>query len=448
MVSINKDEIAQWTERHGRPPSILFMVDSTNGFGHFNTAAEVCSRMRDMGADVCIASSTAKASEGIFDMKGVKQHSLPPVLSRRDPEKGKQYITPKGTLYKEDTEYQALRADKLKAITEEFTPDIVVFDIYPFAGSNYRIDDMNALKSSFADTSADPSFICLGRDIMHSHNPQRVLGALEDFDHILVHSDGVMNKLQDCQEDWHQITTPIEYMGNVIRDLPVRDDTINDAERPLMVFAGGGYNPSDEALFKTAIEARSHSAQFRDNPWKIVVSEKCPEPIFQELVERARDIDPSGTKIIVTKPYNSADFTNDIANCAGAIIGGSYNVTTELLYYNMPFVTVPRFSDEQIMRADLLERHGLARKFPQEEFKRDQSLTESEQQTIATRLAETLDSTRTLQSDPTLELDYNGADRMAQRMVELACKQRESNILGRTNTQTGAARGYGTHGSR
>jgi predicted glycosyltransferase/predicted ABC-type ATPase len=415
------DQMAEWEKVHGRPPRILFLVESSNGFGHFNIVSQISTEARKFGTEVAIASGTLARRNaptgGMVD--GIKCYNLPPVVSQWSKETGSIPVNPEnGKLYNEDVEHQKERQKAITDAARDFCPDIIVSEIYPFIRPFMDVD-LGALKALYAnDPVISPAFICLARDIIHNRSTaQHSVNTLnEQFDHIIVRGDPHFKKLEDCQPEWENITLPFEYMGNVLRKMPAKDSR-PDEERPVMVSPGGGYHEDEATLFSRVIEARNYSERLRTNPWKLVVSNKCPDDIFAKLKQKAEEASPDG-KIIVTRPYDSGEFSNDIANCSAAISRCGYNATFELASSGRPFVVIPRTSYEQMMRADALEAAGFAKKILPDELNGDA-------QKVAQKIAQALDDACMPKETPPLMLDYDGASRAASRLTELAYIQRE-----------------------
>jgi predicted glycosyltransferase len=432
---LTADNIEEWTQKHGRPPRILFMVESSNGFGHFNIVNEIAGEAYELGSDVAVASGTfGQQMSTNFNFGDIKKYALPPVVARYTKGTGNVQINPEtGEAYSEDIAYQEQRADAVKDIAEEFQPDVIITEMYPFF-EPFRDTDLHALKDYYAaNPSNSPSFVCLARDIIQNHTTAAhgVKTLNEEFDHVLLRGDPNFYKLEDCQEEWRDITLPFEYMGNVLREMPPVDNR-PDNERPVLVFSGGGFHNDEPELFEKAIRSRQYSVTYKDHPWKIVVSSKCPDDVFAKLQQKAKEASPDG-KIIVTKPFNSVEFSDDIANCAAAITRCGYNTTFELLACNRPFIVIPRSSEEQILRADILESHGFANQIHPEELAGDVEKS-------AKVLADGLEAASCNPKRGAVALDFQGAERIASRLTDIACIQRQQNIKGRIAE---AATGHG-----
>lgn len=115
-ATITPDEMAKWEKAHGRPPRILFLVESSNGFGHFNIVNQISAEARKFGTEVAVASGTLarrNAPTGSI-INGIKCYNLPPVVSQWSKETGSISVNPdNGRPYSEDTEHQEKRAEAI-----------------------------------------------------------------------------------------------------------------------------------------------------------------------------------------------------------------------------------------------------------------------------------------------------------------------------------------------
>jgi len=433
------DKISEWTQKHGHPPRILIFTESPDGFGHFNIVNEVAQKIQALGGQVGVASGTLWHGKAAFNFTGATQYNLPPVLYNGE---GIGINPFNGKAYSEDIHYQNERAKAVVKAAKEFKLDIVVQELYPFMMS-YRDTDLSALKGEYRGHPPSPGFVCLCRDIIHGDSAKSIAHTQEtlnqDFDQVLVRGDGILNRLEDCQPEWASIKPPVTYTGNIVRSLPPVD-VMPDKERLVLVGFGGGWGKPDKAFFERAIEARQYSKIFWQNPWKIMISNNCPEEIFNELKTKAAQEAPDG-HITITRPYNSVEVSKDIANCAAAIVHGGYNITSELVSCGHPFVVVPMHkgaNKEQLMRAEILDAHGLARNFSQDKLSGTTDATGYDKEQAARKLADTLDMSKTNTVISSDKPNYNGAEQMSKKLVKLACQQREKNTPGTKITESTA----------
>jgi|GEM_PF-3594842 len=386
-------------------PRVLIFVESDNGFGHFNIVDQVARKVQAQGGTAALASGTFFHPGGVFKFGEAKQYHLPTVVWDHGK---KDFANPvSGMLYAEDEAYQKMRKDEVKRACEKFKPDVVVFELYPFL-ARYRDTDLEAVKEFYPDKATRPKIACLCRDIIHSSKPQETVQVINDnFDHMLVRGDGVMNKIEDCMPEFAAIKPKAEYLGNVVSAMPPRD-VMPEGERPVFVFSGGGYKDMDRRFFNSAIHSRAKSAAFSKNPWKIVVSNNCTEEDFAKYQAEALNEAPDGS-IQVIRPFDNEEFRKLLSNSAAAIVRGSYNTTFELVQAGVPFVVVPRemgINQEQTFRAEVLQSAGFARHVKQTELS-------------GAKVAHALDEAAVARASSLLKLDFSGAERLAGRMCEL-----------------------------
>jgi predicted glycosyltransferase len=160
------------------------------------------------------------------------------------------------------------------------------------------------------------------------------------FDRVLVRSDGVIQRLEDCQEEWRGIDIPIEYSGYVVRDLPSR--FVIPGQLPfVIVTSGGGYiEDHDLRFFETAIRARRYSLAFSSHPWILVVPAKCPAEIVRRLEEliwiNTEKPYVFSETITISRAIQDNQFLREIANSAAIVGHGGYNTSPEALKAEFP----------------------------------------------------------------------------------------------------------------
>jgi predicted glycosyltransferase len=311
---------------------------------------------------------------------------------------------------------QKLRKEEVEKTIRDYKPDIIIFEMYPFL-TRFRDPDLDAVKEVYPDPANRPKIVCLSRDIIHSANAAETVEILNrDFDNVLVRGDGKLHKLEECMPEFKCITPPIENCGNIVSTMPIRE-SMPENERPVLVFSGGGYRNTDDAFFTQTIRSRKHSKTFSKNPWVITVSNNCTEAQFIKYREIAREEDPDGG-IRITRPVDNKQFREMMANSAAAIVRSSYNTTFELVQSGVPFVVIPRsqmgYDQEQNVRARALESTGHAKFFHEENLKNDNA---------PSSLGDLLDEAAISRATSLVKFNFNGAERIATRIKELALEK-------------------------
>lgn len=360
-----------------RPKRVAVFVEAHEGFGHFNIVSQLTKKLQSEGIEVMLLSGTlnyAGAAQA-FNFGDARIVHLPLVDYKTSPQWS--YITPNGTLYDEDVAYQSKRKDAIKSALSDFHPDMVLTEFFPFQ-HGFRKHDIEAVDELFPKGSSDrPKIVSLGRDIVFNNKPEQVLELLKQhFDGVLVRGDKRITALADSQKEWGDIELPIEYVGNFINKMPEKDPSIDDENRRVVIFGGGGYLPSDMKFLEATIDARAKSEKYGNRKWDIYLSENSKKHFisdpdssqgekisaFDYLSRRASEVGHG--MIRVFEPIDSKKFRHELANAALAVTRGGYNTTFELNSAGVPQVVVPRIDKEQIHRANRLSESGMAQIYP------------------------------------------------------------------------------------
>ena len=356
------------TAKHAKTaPRVLIMVESDNGFGHFNIVKEVAKKIEREGGTVGLASGTFFHSGEAFDFGHIPQYHLPSIIF--DQRKGFYFDqTDQSNLevstrknYLNQPQRQEIRKAQIKKACAEFKPDIILFEMYPFL-MRFRDSDLDAIKEMYPDRNKRPEISCLSRDIVHSAKPADTVDLLNnEFDRILVRGDGKLNKLQDCVPEYADIKIPIQYAGNIVARKPKSQNRAEE-DKPVLVFSGGGYKKTDVEFFESSIRSRKFSKELYNKPWTVVISNNCAQEEFERYQALAKEEAPDGS-IQVIRPMQNNEFSQLLNNSSAAIVRSSYNTTFELARSKVPFVVIPRsvmgYDKEQQFRADVLSSSGL-----------------------------------------------------------------------------------------
>jgi predicted glycosyltransferase len=391
---------------------VLCLVESHEGFGHFNIIDLLSNALQQRNAHVCVASGTLRHPSGVFAFEGAVVAELPYVGYSKS---RKVFTQPDGSEYLPDSAYAQARWAAIVHICTHFQPDVVICELFPFM-QTFRRGDVQAIREHYAAHKVCPEIVCLGRDIVHNHSASsNTINDLHNlFDRLLIRGDSQLFRLEESQPEWAEIQIPLEYMGVFVEPMPPARP-LRDHERPVVVFSGGGYHDQDLPFFINTIASRQYSTCFYANPWDVYVSNNCSDALFAHLSALAADAAPDG-KLQVKRPVSSAEFKQIEADCAAAFTRAGYNTTFELASISKPVVVVPRTFKEQVQRAEMLDRAGVAKIVLQ-----DQLLD-------VVGLGARLDAAAHCCSTALLHVNYHGAAHTADRIVELAQKYRHRMI--------------------
>ncbi len=390
--------------------TIMIFVESENGFGHFNVVDQLAGALSRQGCETIVVSGSLWHAGQAFRFGHATTVELPVSPSRGTrpalPEDG--FVEAKRLERESSARRQAVHA-----ACRDFRPSLILFEIYPFR-MLYRDHDRHALDAFYAERGHRPPVLCLSRDIVFSIDPAGTVSRLNDhFDRVIVRGDGSANELADCMPEFSRIEIPVEYLGSIVAPMP-QVAAQRPGERPIVVFAGGGHRAGDDLFLTTAILSKERSDVGRDRPWHLFVSANCPDDRFRAYASLA-----AGHGIDIHRPWPNRAFKQLLASARAAIIRGGYNSTHELMRAGVPFVTVPRESlgsnEEQAMRARLTARAGYGALVCEDELNGPDA---------GARLADALDRIATRPGASPEKASFDGAERIAGRLRELACQAR------------------------
>lgn len=423
-----KRKIAAFEKEHGHPPRIMLLSETEGTFGHARITSILAQRLKEAGAEVVVVSGDI--DEQIFSF-GDSLKKIPELIyTLKD---GEAHVTtPEGTLYKEDEEYKERRTTAIRAIAQEFQPDLIAVEFHPLSYRDFRVPDVQALLDYKEKTRSPAPLVTIARDnTIYKINGVR-LEALKDFDHVLLRGWKEI-PWDDAHEIPQEIEEKIEPLGHI---LDISHSPTSSDNAPVMVFASGGYKEHNNHFFETAIKA-SKEGEFSHHPWNIIVSQDYPPEAFKKLQELAEN--EGNGKVTVTHTYLNERFSQDLAQCAAAVVRGSYNITLELIALKKPFVLIPRtskgFEIEDNGRAQFFAQHNIAA------ILEEKDLPENGGQKLAAALH------KATQLTPK-EFQIENGSQFASRLCELAMRAKERNKSHETTwqKQQGATAGAQTKG--
>jgi predicted glycosyltransferase len=258
------------------------------------------------------------------------------------------------------------RLARLIALLDLYRPGCLLVDSFPF-DTQAVPDELTTWFAASRELPRPPIIVCSLRDIQNtnlknqsSFNSQAYDILNDYFDAVLVHSDPSWLSLQDTFPLAEQLTIEIVHTGFVVpnQTVPSRSAV---AERRIVVSAGGGRG-SEELLF-AAIEAQ-RSGQLSDTfSMEVFAGVGLPDATWNCLNEAAE-----GVPRLELRRWTN-DLRDRLANAAVSVSRSGYNTSLDLLQTRVPALLVPaaaNLGDEQLLRANMLARLGLARVIPNE----------------------------------------------------------------------------------
>jgi predicted glycosyltransferase len=329
-------------------PKVLFYVQHLLGIGHLRRTATLARNMVRSGLDVTIVSGGHRID---IDLGGARLEQLP--ATRATDLFFKELVDESGQLIDEGWKRQ--RANRLMEIYRDLSPDVLIFELFPFGRRQMRFE-LSPLLEAAKSSVNKPVIVSSVRDILVAQKkPQRndeMLKIIEDyFDHVMVHGDPDLISLDKTFPHSSRISNKLHYTGYVVDKTGRRLGEGHDGYDEVIVSSGGGAVGFD--LLKIAMQARALSAA-KDRTWRILIGAAAEEQEFFELKSLATE------GIIVERARR--DFTSLLMNCVLSISQGGYNTVMEILHARCRAVIVPYaggLETEQTLRAELLAKKGV-----------------------------------------------------------------------------------------
>lgn len=336
---------------------ILFYVQHLLGVGHVFRAQRLCEGFAAAGLSVDVIFGGEPLPNMNFAAQSI--HFLPPIKAGAI---DYSFNVDVDGIRLSDA-YMANRQSKLLEIIDGLSPDLILFEAWPFGRRVIRHEIMAML--DIAKKKSNPPLVFTSvRDILQEgRKPGRSEEAVEHIktyvDKVLVHSDPKLIKLDATFPLAKQITDKLHYTGFVRAKLNNATQAIEKFD--VIVTIGGG--AFGEGLIKAALNARALSS-LKHAKWCVCTGPNLPI----ESVEYLKQNCPEGVTIRTFLP----DLARHLEQAKLSISQVGYNTSMDALSAGQSgmckVVFVP--SDiagqtEQLRRAELLQDKGYAISLPE-----------------------------------------------------------------------------------
>ena len=310
---------------------IMFVVSSLMGAGHLQRILLIANAVERAGGTALIVSG-GRVPDHLDTGRATIRH-LPPVWS--DGVDYSRLLTPHGEA---DEAYFAQRGESLCAHFDEFLPDVVVTELFPFGRRALSVEFMKFLTHAHGRARIFASI----RDVLEpKKKPKRHAETAERlrawYDGVLVHGDPQIIGLDATWPLSGEVSDLISYTGYVCAPEVER---ISADE--ILVAVGGGVIGRN--MLSTAIQAARGGTRF----WRLRVGGTDAPEVARALQRVAGDAP------VIVEPAAS-DYRARLAGCACSVSLFGYNTATDLLISAPPAVISPMDEGgerEQIIRAD------------------------------------------------------------------------------------------------
>ncbi len=298
--------------------------------------------------------------------------------------------------------YLAKRQARLLQVVETLQPDAVLVEAFPF-GRRFLRHELIAMFDLLQQRKPAPLIICSVRDILHENRkPSRFAESVETlnryFDHLIVHSDPILIRLDASFPLTGEINIPRHYSGFVVdQRQPAKQAEWFD----VVVSVGGG--AFGDGVMRAALAAHDLSS-LKGLRWCLATGPNLP-------TETADFLRTNAPENITVTPFID-DLKSSLKQARVSISQAGYNTSMDVLAAsqegNCRHIFVPFDVDgqtEQLRRAKLLETAGLAICLPESELSPQ-------------ALATAIDAAIKLPNKP-VKIDFNGVENTAQIVAEL-----------------------------
>lgn len=258
---------------------------------------------------------------------------------------------------------QAVRAELVLEAFRETRPQAVVVELFPFGRRKLAGELVPLLEAVHAGgpkralvVSSLRDILVRGRPDQDLHDERACAWANRYFDAVLVHADPRFARLEESFRPRSPLAVPVHYTGFVARGRHTDPGSRVADGRRLVVSAGGGRVGAP--LLSAAVEAHRELIGERDLHTTVIAGPFLPEPDWRALSRSAHGVPRLALRRSVP------DLSAELSHADASISQCGYNTALDVLRARCPALLVPfvaPIEDEQLRRAERLERLGLAR---------------------------------------------------------------------------------------
>lgn len=267
-------------------------------------------------------------------------------------------------------EVKIMRLDKLMAVFDEFQPDILIIELFPFGRRSFSFELIPLVEKAKA---AGTKIVSSLRDIVvtkqnQERHEEKVCRLMNQyFDMLLIHGDRQFVKLEESFSRVGDLNCQVYYTGYVtqpVPEVPARSELKLPADKPMILASVGGGRFGHELLRCIAKatpileQALPHHIQMFTGPF-------MPEEVFNDLQE----IVAGQTNITIDRYTNR--FLAYMQQAELSISMSGYNTTMNILSTSVRAMILPFTGNndrEQTIRAKKLEKLGIVKAISPEDL--------------------------------------------------------------------------------
>jgi len=330
-------------------PSVFFYVQHLWGVGHVYRATRIARGLVNKGFEVHLVWGGTIIPG--FDFDGMTVHHLQAV--RTSDASFSQLLHADGSVFTDED--KTARCQKLLALFDEITPDILVTEAFPFGRRQMQFELLPLLKH-VSQVAKPPLLASSIRDIMQEDRKQKRVQESNTliekyFDLVLVHGDKRLIPIEETLQGAEAFSHKIRYTGLVTPQEP-ETEASPDFNCDVLVTVGGG--AFGQNLTRTAMEAMQHCKTYQKN-WVISAGTEMLENDFKVLEQNA----PQGMQVV----RNIPNLARAMKNISVSVSHAGYNTVADILRTNCRSVLYPYTGGretEQLRRAQIMHEQGIA----------------------------------------------------------------------------------------
>ncbi|MEH2355444.1 glycosyltransferase family protein [Nostoc sp.] len=341
---------------------IMFYCQHILGMGHLVRSREI---VRGLTKDfqVCFING-GEIIQGFEIPAGVEVINLPAI--KTDPEFAELQVV-------DDTfslnEVQEIRKNRLLEIFQQFQPDILIVELFPFGRRRFSFELIPLLelakskKGSTKIVSSLRDIVAVKPEKQVKHEEKVCKLINKYFDMLLVHSDPELVPLEATFSRVNDLKCQVYYTGYVVQEPPTnpiltdQDREIIKSDKPLILASVGGGRFGHE-LLECVVNAAPFLEKLLPHHIQVFTGPFIPNSKFKELQQMAKF-----SKNIYIRRYTPY-LLNYMKKAELSINMSGYNTTMNILTTGVRAMILPFTGNqdrEQTIRAEKLSNLGIVK---------------------------------------------------------------------------------------
>ncbi len=327
-------------------PRLVFYCQSSLGIGHTLRSVRLTDALTRYFDVHFVHGGTA--IDALRWPRGIVVTQLPPLVA--DAEFSGLYTTGPAAV----EAVLAQRRERLVAIVERFSPQVLLVEMYPFGRGAFGREIRPMLRAAKRRGAA---IVCSLRDILVKKKRQeeyerKVVARLnQDFDLLLVHGDDRVFRLEDTFSRVDEIRIPVHYTGYVSAGSSGISPEV--ARRGIVTSLGGGRFGHE--LAQAVVDAMPLITERVGEPVVLYTGPFCPVALQRRW--RSQAAETSALRVEAFHP----DFPRRLSRAALSISMAGYNTTMDVLAAGVPALLHPAANNggmDQRLRVQRLAETG------------------------------------------------------------------------------------------